>query len=200
HLAIGADEEVRLAVRQAPHREAILPSGLEVHFRVGRRRAGRTPPPLDLFGVRPCAEHPLPRRRIRPPQRERGLRDLLADRLGRSHLPTSSFSGDRSRSVSSRYLASESSCPSQNFRYRSSHSAACLRGEATSWHRRTRPSFSLTRRPARSSTFRCFVTAGSETSNGSASSVTFTSPLARRARIARRVGSESAENVASRAA
>ena len=52
-------------------------------------------------------------------------------------------------------------------------------------------------RPARSSTFRCFETAGSVMANGSASSVTEASPVASRARIARRVGSASAANVRS---
>ena len=49
--------------------------------------------------------------------------------------------------------------------------------------------------PARSSTRRCFETAGMLMSNGSASSVTEHSPDARRARIARRVGSARAANV-----
>src|SRR2546428_11080686 len=49
--------------------------------------------------------------------------------------------------------------------------------------------------PARSSTLRCLETAGSVISNGSASSVTEASPEARRARIARRVGSASAAKV-----
>ena len=53
--------------------------------------------------------------------------------------------------------------------------------------------------PARSSTLRCFDTAGMLISNGAASSVTEVSPSASRARIARRVGSASAEKVALRA-
>jgi hypothetical protein len=51
-------------------------------------------------------------------------------------------------------------------------------------------------RPAVSRTLRCFETAGRLMSNGSASSVTVASPLERRARIARRVGSARAEKVA----
>src|SRR6266508_5599815 len=50
-------------------------------------------------------------------------------------------------------------------------------------------------RPARSSTLRCLETAGKVISKGSASSVTEASPVARRARIARRVGSASAAKV-----
>jgi hypothetical protein len=50
-------------------------------------------------------------------------------------------------------------------------------------------------RPALSSTLRCFETAGSVMSNGFASSVTDASPDARRARIARLVGSAIAANV-----
>src|ERR1043165_9371715 len=50
-------------------------------------------------------------------------------------------------------------------------------------------------RPARSRTLRCFDTAGRLMSNGAASSVTAASPAARRARIARRVGSARAAKV-----
>src|SRR5207244_11958687 len=53
-------------------------------------------------------------------------------------------------------------------------------------------------RPARSRTFRCFEIAGWLMANGCASSATDASPEASRARIARRVGSASAANVASR--
>ena len=49
---------------------------------------------------------------------------------------------------------------------------------------------------ARSSTFRCFETAGRLMAKGSASSLTGASPSTRRARIARRVGSASAAKVA----
>src|SRR5271155_5068762 len=47
--------------------------------------------------------------------------------------------------------------------------------------------------PARSKTFRCLETAGRLMANGFASSVTEVSPRARRAKMARRVGSASAE-------
>src|SRR5579871_4618524 len=52
--------------------------------------------------------------------------------------------------------------------------------------------------PASSSTFRCWEIAGCVISNGSANSLTVASPLARRARIARRVGSANAEKAASK--
>src|SRR5713226_7474039 len=50
--------------------------------------------------------------------------------------------------------------------------------------------------PAFCSTLRCFDTAGRLNWNGSASSRTVASPWASRARMARRVGSDSAANVA----
>jgi hypothetical protein len=53
-------------------------------------------------------------------------------------------------------------------------------------------------RPARSSTRRCFETAGPLIGNGADSSFTVADPSASRARIARRVGSARAENVALR--
>src|SRR5256885_616647 len=52
-------------------------------------------------------------------------------------------------------------------------------------------------RPARSSTLRCFEIAGWLIANGRASSLTDVSPRARRARIARRVGSARAVKTAS---
>ena len=51
--------------------------------------------------------------------------------------------------------------------------------------------------PARSSTFRWREIAGRLTANGAASSLTVASPSARRVRMARRVGSASAEKVRS---
>ena len=51
--------------------------------------------------------------------------------------------------------------------------------------------------PARSNTRRCLEMAGGETSNGSASSATVISPVASRAKIARRVGSDNAKKVSS---
>ncbi len=64
-----------------------------------------------------------------------------------------------------------------------------------------RPSLRRAISPASSSTRRCLETAGSVIRNGSASSVTEDSGAAASlARIARRVGSERAPNVASRAA
>src|SRR5215472_13163565 len=52
-------------------------------------------------------------------------------------------------------------------------------------------------RPARSSTLRCLETAGRLIAKGLASSVTEVSPKASRARMARRVGSESAAKAVS---
>jgi hypothetical protein len=58
-------------------------------------------------------------------------------------------------------------------------------------------SFVFVTNPARSSTFKCFVTAGRLISfkNGFARSETLASPSDNRANIARRVGSASAANV-----
>src|SRR5260370_30522812 len=67
--------------------------------------------------------------------------------------------------------------------------------------RRRRRLVQSTRRatiPAFSSTFRCWEIAGCVISKGLASSITVASPLARRARIARRVGSAKAEKKGSR--
>src|ERR1700727_169424 len=60
------------------------------------------------------------------------------------------------------------------------------------------PSTRRTISPASSSTFRCWEIAGCVISNGSANSLTVASPLARRERIARRVGAAKAEKAASR--
>ncbi len=73
-------------------------------------------------------------------------------------------------------------------------------GRATRRQRRTRPSFFCRSRPARSSTRRCLEMAGSETLNGSANPITDEGPRASRASMARRVGSDRAEKVASSAA
>lgn len=59
-----------------------------------------------------------------------------------------------------------------------------------------RPTFSRAIRPASSSTFRCFITAGKVTPKGSASALTLRPSASINAdRIARRVGSASAEKV-----
>src|ERR1700733_1478858 len=60
------------------------------------------------------------------------------------------------------------------------------------------PSTRRTTSPASSSTFKCWEIAGCVISKVAASSITVASPLARRARIARRVGSAKAEKAASR--
>jgi len=100
----------------------------------------------------------------------------------------------------SRYFARASNCNSQNARYCSIHAAAFFMGWAASRQRCTRPSISRSSRPADSRMRTCFEMAGKETRKGSASSVTMASPCASRVRIARRVGSESAPNVAFRGA
>lgn len=55
-----------------------------------------------------------------------------------------------------------------------------------------RPDFTFFKKFARSRTCKCLETAASDILNGSASSLTFVSPWAIRARIARRVGSDRA--------
>jgi hypothetical protein len=61
----------------------------------------------------------------------------------------------------------------------------------------TRPSFSRSISPASSSVRRCFMTPGSDMSNGCASSVTGRAPLASAASMPLRVRSASAEKMAS---
>lgn len=74
-------------------------------------------------------------------------------------------------------------------------------GAGASRHATVRPVFVRVTSPASDSTSRCFITAGSDISNGAASSLTDRSCCPeRRASIARRVGSASAENVRSSAA
>lgn len=66
-------------------------------------------------------------------------------------------------------------------------------GAAVSRQRTVRPFFWRSIKFARASTSRCFMTAGRETANGAAISVTASSgSLAKRATMARRVGSASA--------
>ena len=71
------------------------------------------------------------------------------------------------------------------------------RGRASSRHGRRWASRRRETSPARSSTLRCLEMAGWLMANGRASSVTVASPAVRRRRMARRVGSASAMNVAS---
>ena len=77
--------------------------------------------------------------------------------------------------------------------------ASCI-GSGFKRQATTRPFFSREMRPAAESTSRCFMTAGSDTGNGLASSLIETLPVPSRASMARRVESESAENVRSSAA
>ena len=66
-------------------------------------------------------------------------------------------------------------------------------GAALRRQRTVRPLLLRSIRFARASTFRCFITAGSETANGAAISVTASSgSSAKRSTMARRVGSASA--------
>jgi len=66
-------------------------------------------------------------------------------------------------------------------------------GSALSRQRTVRPIFSRSTSPARASTSMCFITAGSDTANGSAIFVTASSlSRASRSTMARRVGSASA--------
>ena len=76
---------------------------------------------------------------------------------------------------------------------------ACSIGAADRRHATVRPVLVRVMRPASASTSRCFMTAGRDMANGSASLETDTSPLSdRRASSARRVGSASAAKVRSR--
>ncbi len=71
-------------------------------------------------------------------------------------------------------------------------------GPASRRHRRTLPSFSCVKRPAFPSTLRCLEMAGSDMSNGRASSVTVRGRSANRVSMVRRVVSLNAENTALR--
>ena len=83
-------------------------------------------------------------------------------------------------------------------RYRSSHLSTSRKGALSRRHGLFWASRLRVIRPARSRTLRCFVIEGAVIKNGSESSLTESSPCERRARMARRVGSESAANVALR--
>src|SRR5260221_31017 len=87
--------------------------------------------------------------------------------------------------------------PSQNWRYFSSQPVAFLSGLASRRRGRRWASWPREIRPARSSTLRCLEMAGWDMEKGLASSFTEASPEARRARMARRVGSARAAKVAS---
>ena len=84
---------------------------------------------------------------------------------------------------------------SQERRYCSSHLSTSCKGALWSRHGLFCASRLRLIRPARSSTLRCFVIEGGAIENGSESSLTDSSPCESRARMARRVGSERAENV-----
>src|ERR1700730_2225870 len=101
----------------------------------------------------------------------------------------------RSFLVCLRRASRRSKLPIQNERWKSIHSAVPVSASGLRWQRRCLPWRSLLMSEASSSTFRCREIAGSEILNGKARSPTVASTLARRARIARRVGSASAAKV-----
>jgi hypothetical protein len=73
-------------------------------------------------------------------------------------------------------------------------------GPAESRHATVRPVLLRVTRPASDSTSRCFITAGNDMANGSASSLTDSSLRDKRASSARRVGSDNAAKVRSSSA
>src|SRR5271168_2324221 len=89
-----------------------------------------------------------------------------------------------------RNLARLSIWVSQNRRYCSIHARASCMGCAARRQRWTRPVMLRWSRPADSRMRKCLETAGRDMAKGAASDVTVDSPRARRARMARRVGSE----------
>src|SRR5215510_6882383 len=102
------------------------------------------------------------------------------------------------RCISCNRLSRRLKFSSQASRYCSSQALASASGLPSSRRGRRCASCPTVISPARSRIFRCFEIAGWLIANGSASSVTDASPGARRARRARRGGSASARNVASR--
>jgi len=99
---------------------------------------------------------------------------------------------------SSKNAANRSRLSLQKRWYFSSHSFASRIGSARRRQATVRPVFSRVIRPASDSTSRCFITAGSDMSNGFASSLTDALSRALNcATSARRVGSDSAATVRS---
>src|SRR3954447_14117471 len=94
-----------------------------------------------------------------------------------------------------RCASSRSRLTSQNCRYRSIHAVASASGCAFRLEERHCADRLRVISPAFSSTFRCRETAGRLIENGSANSFTVASDSDSRARIARRVGSASAEKI-----
>src|SRR5579862_7027914 len=194
HLVRGIavpDEAVHQALRRNDLEEdAMLPEGLSAigtaeeptPFATGTRvdldQGGgmtfRAPPVRQHLGVSPSVEDDV----------ARGV-EHARDFEGVAHfffLRNNASSRSNRRSQKRRYGSSQSATP---------RSGPASRRQGRHWASRPRAIS-----PACSSTLRCFEIAGILIANGSASSVTDASPSARRDRIARRVGSASAENVA----
>src|SRR5260221_1946965 len=109
------------------------------------------------------------------------------------------FSFAAATASSARSVASRASSRSvQKMRWRSIHSAALSIGPGLKVRKCSRPDTRRRTRSARSRMRMCLETELSEMSNGAASSVTRASPLERRCRSARRVGSARAIRVWSR--
>src|SRR5207245_2370670 len=125
------------------------------------------------------------------PGARRGVRPLCPRALGvhQRRLPFRDLA---------RNLSNESSWPSQKLPSVAIHSSAPRIGSSIRRQWRIRPCFVRTSSPASSSTERCLEIAGSDISNGSASSPTEASPRVSRSTIARRVGSARAPKVAPR--
>src|SRR6266542_1809187 len=140
----------------------------------------RTDPRLPLTAIQPGCEHPRGRS-------VEDARDLQHHVVGRSdHRPFPSVF---------RWTSRRSKLPVQKRRWNSSHAEALSSASGLRRQRRCLPRRSLEISAAFSSTFRCREMAGWEIAKGLASSPTVASPCAKRARIARRVGSASALKV-----
>src|SRR5690606_27090064 len=225
--ALGLDDlrvpDVVLKVHsvRSVHHKAPLTAGTQLHLLRRRGEAVWSPPVPNVLRVGPGRPHKLPRGVEAagdddlPVRREGGLHCVANGCLSlktRCHLcippcrcsalqSPGSFGPARflSRSCSVfRYLSSRSKLPSQKLRYRSTQLATSRSGVASRRHGRHWARRSCLINPARWSTFRCFVIAGALMSKGSASSFTVASPSASRSRMARRVGSASAEKRALR--
>src|SRR5579871_1369436 len=169
--------------------EAPAPADADIALqRVNRESVG--PEPLhDLLRVGPCLEDALARRGDHTAQH-----DLAIKRPGSAgvsvhgrHLSSLPLSRNRSR---------RSKRASQGARVWSNQRAVSAKRSTFSRHGRFCPSRPRAMRPARSSTFRCCDTAGRLIAKGAAISCTVRSPwVARRLRMASRVGSPSAANV-----
>src|SRR6202171_3610594 len=109
---------------------------------------------------------------------------------------SSSLSSRSAAWTAARWTSRRSRDMFQKLLKRSIQSAASRSGAVSRWLARHLPDRLREMRAACSSTFRCRETAGSDIGSGALSSVTVASRSASSSRIARRVGSESAENTA----